>query len=231
MKIPTGFTFDVFSSEWLGGVSEQVVRQLQRLTEFVQFEDKSVIYTLGGPQKSLWAVASGQVQVRVAFFELEPVLGHIHHPGAWFGESELIQRIDGLVEMKTVGSTVVAKVPYSRFRTLAYQQPELWEAFARLVSMNQLLAISAANDLVLRTSRKRIAAALLRLSGQRGVFQGSAQTDIVHASQQEIAELSNISLSKASVHLGAMAQEGLVRLEYGRIILLDPPGLLDLVSA
>ena len=131
---------------------------------------------------------SGQVQVRIPLIEMEPVLGHIHQPGAWFGESELIQGVDGLVEMKAVGPTAVAKVPYSRFRQLAYRQPDLWEAFTRLTSMNQLLAMSAANDLVLRTSQKRIAATLLRLSGRRGVLQGSYQADVVNASQQEVAE-------------------------------------------
>lgn len=222
--------FDVFASAWLKGVPEQNIQELRRITEVVQFEDKTTIYALGGPQHWLWGVASGQVQVRVALIELEPVLGHIHHPGAWFGESELIHGIDGLVEMRATGPTKVAKVPYLRFRQLAYREPSLWEAFARLTSMNQLLAMSAANDLALRTSRKRIAATLLRLSGRRGVLQGSSPADTVHASQQEISELANISLSKASVHLGVMSDEGLIGLEYGRITLKDPCGLLQVID-
>jgi len=226
-KLPS---FDVFNSAWLSGVSEESLTELKQLAEKVRFEDKATIYALGGPQNALWGVISGQVQVRVALVEMEPVLGHIHQPGAWFGESELLMGLDGLVEMKAVGPTIVAKVWYSQFRKIANEFPDLWEALARLTSMNQLLAMSAANDLVMRNSKSRIAAALLRLSGRRSVLQGSRHADIVHASQQEIAELSNISLSKASVLFGELVEMGLIRQEYGRIVLVNPDDLLDLIE-
>lgn len=137
--------------------------------------------------------------------ELDPDLGHIRHPGAWFGESELIHGIDGIVEMQAIKETRLARVPYKRFHKLAYDEPTLWEAFARLTSINQLLAMSAANDLALRTSKKRLAATILRLSGKRGVMQGSLTSEFVQASQSDIATLANVSPSKVSIHLGDLA--------------------------
>lgn len=231
MKIDDSSIYDVFSSAWLDGVSHDPLRELRQISDVVQFEHNSVIYSLGGPQEWLWGIASGRVQVRVAMMEMEMVLGHVHHPGAWFGESELANKLDGLVEMKAVGTTVVSRVPYKRFRAIANRHPELWEAFARLTSMNQLLAMSAANDLALRTSRKRLAATLLRLSGRRGVRQGSWHSNVVHASQQDIAHLANVSLSKTSLHLGELANEGLVLLYYGRIEINEPDKLTTIVQA
>lgn len=223
--------FDVFASAWLLGVSTKTVGQLQRIAEFYDYKHNDTIYALGGPQNYLWGTASGRVNVLIAMNEMEPVLGHVHHPGAWFGESELIHGIDGLVEMQAVGDTRVARVPYQPFRKLAYDTPELWEAFARLTSMNQLLAMSAANDLALRTSRQRLAATLLRLSGRRGVHQGSVPSDTVRASQQDLARLANVSTSKASVHLGDMARGGLIRLEYGKTMILDETKLRKVIEA
>lgn len=222
--------FDVFASAWLQGVPTEELSKLGRITEFVNYSDKDTIYALGGPQKWLWGVVSGRVKVLVAMIEMDPVLGHIHHAGAWFGESELIHGIDGLVEMKALGKARLAKVPYSQFRNLAYDSPVLWEAFSRLTSMNQLLAMSAANDLALRTSRQRLAATLLRLCGKRGVLQGSHSSNVVSASQQDIATLANISASKASVHLGDLAKERFIELAYGRVDVLDENGLLAVIG-
>ena len=230
MEKQTEADFDVFASAWLHSVPTEIVRLIHPISEIIEYKNKDTIYALGGPQEYLWGVVGGRVNVLVAMSEMDPVLGHVHHPGAWFGESEVIHGIDGLVEMKAVGVTRVARLPYAAFRKHANSHPSLWEAFARLTSMNQLLAMSAANDLALRTSRQRLAATLLRLSGKRGVLQGSRPADTVRASQQDIATLANVSASKASAHLGTMANEGLIRLEYAQVAILDEAKLLEVIE-
>ncbi len=212
---------DVFAARWLSGVSKDAINELKRLTEFQTFDVGDTLYALGGPQKWLWAIVGGQVQIRVAFIETEPILAHIYHAGAWFGESELINGVDGLIEVKATEPTKAVRIAYSPFRRLADERPELWQAFALLASMNQLLAMSAANDLTLTRPRQRIAATLLRLSGQRGNIQGSGSANEIRVSQQDLANLANIARSKASIHLSALAQSGLIETSYGRFELLD----------
>ncbi|WP_170425115.1 hypothetical protein [Ruegeria arenilitoris] len=72
---------------------------------------------------------------------------------------------------------------------------------------------------------------LAALRGSEGIFQGSVQTDVVHASQLEIPELANTSLPKASIHLGTLTDQGLIRSEYGRIFSIDPEGLGGSINA
>ena len=50
-------------------------------------------------------------------------------------------------------------------------------------------------------------------------------------SQQEIAGLANLALSKVPAHLGALAGANLIRLEYGRITILDPDGLRKVINS
>jgi len=223
-------SIDVFASAWLRDLPVEQVRRLTGIAEFVDFQSDDTVYAISGPQEHLWGVSTGQVRVHVALNEEEPLLGHIHRAGAWFGEAELIQNVDGLVEMKTYGETKLAKIPYIHFRKLANDTPELWESFARLMSMNLLLAMSAANDLTLRKSKDRIAATLMRLSGRRGVVQGSRTSDEVQINQRELARLANIAPSKASIHLRALANEGFIELRYGSIGLCDPVGLSNSIG-
>ncbi len=230
MKNVNGSEYHIFKSAWLAGVSSEAISDLKSICRFVEIGDGDPIYSIGGPQKWLWGVAKGQVQVRVALIEVEPVLGHIHHEGAWFGESEPLLTTEGLVEMRANGPTVLGKVPYEQFKKLATHYSELFEALARLASMNQLLAMSAANDLILPSSRQRLAATLLRLGGRRASLQGGKSVDEIMATQRDVAGLSKVSMSKASEHLGAMAQDGLIKLEYGRVVLLDIEGLNRVIA-
>jgi len=110
---------------------------------------------IGAKQDALWDVAHGQVRVLVALNEMEPVLGHVHQQGAWFGESELLLGVPGLVEMQAAGEVTLVRVPFVEFRRLAKAHAALWEALARLTSMNQVLAMTAANDLALRRGREK----------------------------------------------------------------------------
>ena len=221
---------DVFGSAWLRGVPGTVVDELRALSSLITLNDKQIVYGQGAEQTAIWGVVRGEVRVQVALSELEPLLGHIHQAGAWLGESEPLLGVPGIVEMRTAGPTVVERIPYARFRAIANAHPELWEALARLTSMNQLLAMNAANDLALRTGRKRLAAAILRLSGHRGVFQGSAATSVLGISQQEIAGLANLARPKVLEHLKALESENLIRLAYGAITIRDAAGLEVVLS-
>ncbi len=222
--------YDVFSSAWLHGVEAEAVAALKSAGELRQYRDKEILYSLGGSQNWLWAVRSGRVKVLVAMNEMDAVLGHIHHPGAWLGEAELVLKTPGLVEMSASGRTDVFRVHFDKYRELATRFPVLWEALARLTAMNQVLAMSAANDLALRTGHKRLAAAILRLSGRRGIIQGAAESSVVYASQQDIAGIANLALSKVSAYLGEFAAAGWIELAYGRVIVLDSDGLLGVIE-
>ncbi|MGI9525019.1 MAG: helix-turn-helix domain-containing protein [Hyphomicrobiaceae bacterium] len=79
---------------------------------------------------------------------------------------------------------------------------------------------AAANDLALRSGRIRLAAVLLRLSGYRASLQQTEPSASIPANQREVASLANVSISRASDHLRAFCDAKMIRLEYGRIVIL-----------
>ncbi len=221
---------DAFSSVWLRGIAASLVDQMRALSTRVHVGDKRVVYAQGKEQACLWGIVQPEVRVQVALSEMKPTLGHIHHRGARFGESEPLLELPGIVEMRAAGDTVIEKVDYARFRRLAGRNPELWEALARLASMNQLLAMGAANDLALRTGRERLAAAILRLAGHRGVLQGAETTLELRVNHQDMTGLANLARLKVSEHLKALCEMSLIDLDYGCITMRDTAGLAALIS-
>jgi CRP-like cAMP-binding protein len=220
----------VFDASWLSNLSRDALDAFRASCSFVKVPNGHSIYRLGSRQNRLWGVAEGQVRVHVATNEMQPVLGHIHTPGSWFGEVEFVLSQPAYVEMAAAGDSMLCRVDGKNFRRLARQFPELWESVARLASLNLWMATSAANDLALRTGQKRIAAVILRLSGNRAAVQNNAPVDTIHASQQEVAELSNVARTTAWKILKEFRKLGLIELDYARVTILSRQGLLDVLA-
>ena len=210
-----------FDAKWLRSVPGLVISELCSSADFITIPHGQIIYGLGTDQNWLWGLQRGCARVHVCMNEMEPILGHLHHPGAWFGETEVLQNISSPVEMRAAGEVSVVRIHYVKFRSLANQNPALWEALAILASMNQTLGMSAANDLVMRTSSKRLAAVLLRLSGDRANYQETTISTTIRANQDEIANLANLSISKTSEELAGFKKAKAVHHKYGKVEIID----------
>lgn len=212
---------DPFSSLWLKGNSSTSLDLLKRSAATVDLSRGGTVYAQGALQSSLWGVVSGQVRVFVTTNELQPALGHIHAPGAWFGEVESVLNVPSYVQIEADTDTRLVKIDLGRYRKIANSHPMLWESVTRLTAFNLWYATCVANDLALRRPRQRLAASVLRLSGYRAATQGNPPINNLRASQQEIAVLSNVARTTASKLLNEFQDDQMLRLDYGRIILLD----------
>lgn len=212
---------DVFQVDWLEPVPDDIRGLLEDQATRLTFNEPGTVYRIGRDQGSIFGVRRGQVRVMVETNEMAPMLGHIHAPGAWFGEVEMLLRTPAYVGMEAVAGTELVRVEGRRFNALAERHGCLWQALARLASLNLWYATSVANDLALRTSRKRLAATLLRLTGWRAAAQGNPPIDVIAANQQEVADLANVARSTASKLLQEFRRAGVLRLDYGQIAVLD----------
>ena len=221
---------DPFVSKWLSINDVTAIDRLRRMASYVDLPRGGLVYAYGVPQKYLYGVVTGQVRVFVTTNEMHPALGHVHAPGAWFGEVESILNIDSYVQMEADVDTQLVRIGIKDFRTIAAEYPKLWESVTKLTAFNLWLATCAANDLALRTPRQRIAASVLRLTGHRAATQGNPPIDSLRASQQEIADLSNVTRTTAAKLLHEFQDTKMLRLDYGRIIILDAKRLSELLD-
>jgi CRP-like cAMP-binding protein len=216
---------DLFSASWLQNLPADARQRLRKVCTAVDFPRGGFVYRFGAEQDRLWAVQGGQVRVLVSTNEMHPVLGHIHGPGAWFGEVEFSLSVAAYVEMEAVAGTRLFRISRQAFERVADRHPQVWESVARLASMNLWYATSTANDLALRTSKKRVAAALLRLSGHRAAIQGNPPLERISARQQEVADLANVARTTASKILSEFRDRRIIELEYGSITVAAPSKL------
>lgn len=218
-------SIDPFTAHWLAGNNTKAIDALKQAATVLDLPRGGIVYAYGAPQKNIYGVVKGQVRVFVTTNEMHAALGHIHAPGAWFGEVESVLAMDSYVQMEADTDTQLLRIGINQYRRTATEHPKLWESVTRLTAFNLWYATCAANDLVLRTPQQRIAASVLRLSGHRAATQGNPPIDSIRASQQEIADLSNVARTTCSKILHEYQDKAMIRLDYGRIAVLDPAKL------
>jgi CRP-like cAMP-binding protein len=214
---------------WLAQADPALRKALLQAGRIHRFGDGATIYTFEQDQICLWGVVSGLVRISVTMNEQEPKIGHCAGPGFWFGEVPVITGRTRAVQAVASGETRLCAIDRADIVAIARRDAEVWRPVATLSVLNQLVAIGAGDDLMIRDPRKRLVAVLLRLSGRRNAFQGTAPIPTVPVTQAELAEASTLSRSSASVVLKDLVQRGMIRTDYRSIAILDAKALEGLL--
>lgn len=142
--------------------------------------------------------------------------------GAWFGEGPVLRSDTWDFNGIAMRETRVAMIPRSTFEWLMDVSP----AFNRFIigQLNERLAhfISLIEAERLEAAETRVARCLAWLFNPVLYPGVGSRLDL---SQQEVAYLAGVSRPIVSKALRLMAQDGLVRMQYGYIQVLDLPGL------
>jgi CRP-like cAMP-binding protein len=218
-------TARVLSTGWLAQTEPVLRQELLEAGRTRRFVDGVMIYGFDAEEFCLWGVVSGLVRLFVAMNEQAPKFAHCAGPGFWFGEVPVITGRTRAMQAMTLGDTRLCAIDRSAVASIARRNPDAWRAVAMLSVMNELTAIGAAEDLMIRDSRKRLVAVLLRLAGHRNAFQGAAPIPTVAVTQVELAETSCLSRSSATAILRDLAQGGMIRTDYRTIEILDSRAL------
>ena len=143
-------------------------------------------------------------------------------PGSWFGEGSLLKRETRKYDTIAVRDTRVARLPASTFhwlldtslpftRFLLMQLNERLGQFIGMVENDRLLDINT-----------RVARCLASMFNSH-LYPGVER--LVQLSQEEVGLLSGTSRQRANQALQVLEKQGLLRLDYGGIRILDLDGL------
>jgi CRP-like cAMP-binding protein len=220
----------VLKSGWLGHLDPALACKILNAGKMAHYGDGDTIYAFAQEQSRLFGVARGMVRMWVTMNEQAPQFGHVAGPGFWFGETELVTGNASIMEMTASGATSLFRIDRKAIDTLAAEAPGIWQGIALLAVMNEGTALGAADDLMVRKSRERLAAVLLRLSSHRNAPQGVPPLREIPVTQAELSEAVCLSRSSTAALLAEFVRSGLIRTDYGAIAILDPAGLVGLLT-
>lgn len=191
-----------------------------------EFQPGDIVYSSGADGDAIWGIESGSMKMFISAGEERMRFCHVVGPGYWFGELEILLEIPRIIEMKIAEPACLLRLGIKDIHRIAARHSEIWISIARLAATNEALAIAAADDLMLRDPKKRLAATLLRLTGLRWDFQGRPTLNPVPVTTIELSEVANLSRSVTAKILSDFSRDGAVEKGYKTVRVTRP----DLLS-
>ncbi len=211
--------------EGLGWFARQPHAQRQALLQAGQIRalaDGIWAHGEGDEETGLLAVLEGSLRTfarapggRTALIGLLP-------PGSIIGQSAVFGGGPRLVTAISAGESLVFVLSDRALRAVAIDHPALWQDLSQLI-YRQL-------EVMVRTLAERTALSPRALLANRLLMLSRAGPDI-DVGQAELAEMIGVSRKTLNVRLAELAGRGLVRPGYGRITVLDRPGLQRIAVA
>jgi CRP/FNR family transcriptional regulator, cyclic AMP receptor protein len=215
---------------WLGDLPGDFSQSLVAIGRRIQLDPGQIVFCNGDVDTDIYGISHGTARMQIAMNEHEQRLGHIIGPGFWFGDNEFVSGFPRIMEIEAATELHLLQISRSDFLQLALDFSEAWRWIALLLAQHLIISVGAADDLMLASSEKRLAAVLLRFSGYRLGHPNSPLVEVIPATQQEIAVATNLSRASAGRILREMEENGEISIEYGALVIRDLSTLMARLS-
>jgi CRP-like cAMP-binding protein len=208
--------YDIF--QWL---PPDVREAFQSAARVQRFSTRDLIFAEGDVKREMFRIVSGTVRLSVARANGHEVIYTLFEPGDCFGDSTCI---DGAPRSQTAeaASAVVAQVlGQGAFDRLRSDYRAFDNALLNLVTRQvRLLSVfnadSHLNDLPARVARR-----IVNVAGSFGVAGASGLRLSFRLPQSELAMMVGASRQSVNKVLKQFQKEGLIRTEYGSLVILE----------
>lgn len=213
--------------QWMDEPTERAFRLALRRR---QYQAGQLIYLQGDPGREMFCLVSGSVRMSVARADGREVIFTFFEPGDCFGNSSLIDDDPRPQSTEAASDVVVDVMDLVAFNRLRAEQRGFDHALLKLMArqkriLSDRFTLTSLNDL-----RSRVAARIRDAARSFGIAERDEIRLSLHLPQSELASMVGASRQSVNKALQRLQSDGLIRLEYGHIIVRDI-GSLEAVAA
>jgi CRP-like cAMP-binding protein len=184
-----------------------------------QLQRGDSLFLKGSAPDALFGMVQGALRVSVAAPDGREAVIAVLEPGHWFGEVSLFVGQERVYDTCAVEPSEVAVVQAADFHHLIATQPALHMAFTRLVCLRLRQALAWIDDAILQPLSVRLAHRLVTLDSRPA--SGESGTVVLAVSQEDLAFMLGVSRQSINRQLKQWEEEGMLRVGYRVVELLD----------
>ena len=196
-----------------------------------RFERDAAVYLRGDEAVAFYGVAEGRVRFSAASIEGKEVVLDYAGPGQWFGEIGLFDAGPRVVDALAADPTQLYVLGRRDLLALCRSEADLLLRFVELFSRR----IRVAEDIIIDASflslPARLAKKLLHLAADTARTETTPRGTAIRISQDELGRLTGVTRESAGKQLKIWEREGLVEVDYGRVLVVDAARLRRIVAA
>ena len=207
------------SGHWYRHLPAPLQHSLLAHARVRQLAAGQVLFKRGDPPCGLYAVLDGSLRISALSLAQAPF---------WFGEIAVFDGLPRTHDACAVGPCTLLQVPQSAILHLLAQSPAYWRDMALLMSQKLRLTFINIEQLSLAPASVRVAHRLWMIAEGYGEIDGSRR--VVQLAQEDLAAMLGVSRQTTNALLKALQEQGVVRLGYGEIEILDVGRLREMAQ-
>ena len=210
---------------WFSSAPKERRELLLAQARAVEVEAGRRIYRIGDKPDGLWGVIRGEVRLISYPAAGRQVVSLRLEPGAWFGE---LSTLDGGPRPHDAIAQIASRLLFislDRFEAAARQDAGLIRDLARLAGAHQRYAMRYAEQMAFQRLDVRLARQLLGALGAPTPSKAETGPELLPTTQEVLATMVGASRQAVNRKLKAFEAQGLVKLHYGRLSILNAAGL------
>jgi CRP/FNR family transcriptional regulator, cyclic AMP receptor protein len=188
-----------------------------------RFGRNALIFSQGDAGDGLHIVEEGHVTISRQNADGGEVILSLCEPGEYFGELALFDGEPRSASATAVEECTTLYLSRSTFRAFLEAHPKALLTCLAVIVRLLRRCTDLVDEIALLDLRRRLARRLLRLAGDGivGVGEAGRPSTSFRITQQQLASMLGATRESVNKHLNAFVDEGTIRLERGRIHLLD----------
>ncbi|MGZ9160910.1 MAG: Crp/Fnr family transcriptional regulator [Candidatus Limnocylindrales bacterium] len=213
---------------FFAGLDEDALGRVAAGMRSRRFRRGEVIFHLGDPGDALFVIVSGEVKISLPSETGDEAILATLGPGAVFGELALLDGAPRSASATAISAAETVVLPRDRFRELIATEAGVRDALLASIAGELRRLTTHVEELHFLDITGRLAARLVRLSQEGGVAHagdGSIQLRR-NLTQGDLAAMVGCTRQSVNKLLGQFADDGLVRLDRGGIVVIDLDGLI-----
>lgn len=203
---------------WFAGLPAPLRQALLQLAQVQRLDAGQRLFRRGDKPGGLYAVIEGAVRIGAVDAHGKEALLTLVEPPSWFGEISLFDGLPRTHDAFAESPSTLLLVPQAGLLALLDAQPHYWRDVALLMSQKLRLAFVALEDMSLLPAAPRLARRLLLMADNYG--EGEARR-VLQLAQEQLALMLALSRQTTNQILKDLQAQGIVRLSYAEIEILD----------
>ncbi|AZD45663.1 Crp/Fnr family transcriptional regulator [Pseudomonas chlororaphis] len=218
----------LMSGQWFSRLPVELQNSLLANARLRSLAPGQRLFQRGDPPCGLYAVLEGTVRVGAVSEQGKEALLSLVEAPHWFGEICLFDGQPRTHDAYAVGPCSLLNVSQAALLELLDEHPQYWRQLALLMSHKLRLAFINLEQLSLMPAPARVANRLLMIA--RGYGETDTPRRVLHLPQEQLALLLSLSRQTTNQILKDLQGQGILKLGYGEIEILDEDRLRALAG-